>query len=108
MARKGNNQRRILLVTKNALNVVNWIISSSIVQTRKMTRTIKIRKMMIRRRNFSRKKEMAKLTMLSGIPMQVPIPMMMMMMMMMTSHPRELLELPSMRLLHSSPHHFIL
>jgi hypothetical protein len=88
MARKGNYQRRILLVTRNALNVVNWVILSSIVQIRKMTKTRNTRNKMIRRRNFSRREEMAKHIMLSGIPMQTPMTMMMMMTTT-TSHPRE-------------------
>ena len=101
--RKGQySKKKIPSSTKSVLSVVKKVTSLSIVQTRKMTRTRRARKMMTRkRRDSSRGRKMVKPILLSGIPMQAP-------MMMMTSHPKVLPESPSRRLLHSSPHHIAL
>ena len=70
LAREGNHQGKILLLTRLASNVVKWVISSSIVQTRKMTRTKRTKKIMRRRRSSSRRRKMAKPILSSGILMQ--------------------------------------
>jgi hypothetical protein len=94
LARRDNNQRRILLKAKIASIVVKLDISQLIAQTRKKTNMArrKTRKVCLRGRNITRRRRMAKPTLLSGIPMQAP------MKMMMTSLQRVLLELLSRKL----------
>jgi hypothetical protein len=72
LARWDNNQRRILLRAKIALIVVKLYISQLIVQRRKKTNMErrKTRRVRLRGRNITRRRKMAKPTLLSGIPMQ--------------------------------------
>jgi hypothetical protein len=103
LARWGNLQRRILLKANIALIVVKLDISQLIVQTRKKTNMArrKTRGVYLRGRNITRRRKMAKHTLLSGIPMQAP------MKMMMTSLQEVLSGLLLRKLLHSSPSHIV-
>jgi hypothetical protein len=88
---------------KIASIVVKLDISQLIVQTRKKTNRArrKTRRVFLRGRNITRRRKMAKPTLLSGIPMQAP------MKMMMTSLQGVLSGLLSRKLIHSSPSHIV-
>jgi hypothetical protein len=91
------------LRAKIASIVVKLDISQLIVQTRKKTNMArrKTRRVYLRGRNNTRRRKMAKPTLLSGIPMQAP------MKMMITSLQGVLPRLLSRKLLHSSPSHIV-
>jgi hypothetical protein len=107
LARMTNFIVKVLLLRRNALSVVKWIISPLIARTKMkiiLARSLKERKSYSR--SITRRK-VARLAMLSGIQMQVWIPILVMMMML-NALRRVLSALPSRRLYLYSAHRIIL
>jgi hypothetical protein len=99
----GQSSKKNPFEGKDCFNCGVLDISQLIVQTIKKTNMARRNTIRVypRGRNITRRRKMAKLTLLSGIPMQAP------MKMMMTSLQEVLPGLLSRKLLHSSPSHIV-